>query len=130
MDDNKKDKILIIEDDEHISKIYNIKLKAEGMNVVFASDGIEGLEKVVSENPSLIILDLMIPKKDGFEVLEEIKKMPDRRDIPVIVLSNLGQQSDIDRVMALGAVDYLVKANLSFQDVVVKIQEHCSGCVS
>lgn len=124
MADKTQKKILIIEDDEHISKIYNIKLKAEGMNVTIARDGVEGLEKVISEDPALILLDLMTPKKDGFEVLAEIKKMPDRKDVPVIILSNLGQQSDIDRVMALGAADYLIKANLSFQEVVAKIREY------
>ncbi|OGZ19556.1 MAG: hypothetical protein A2481_00210 [Candidatus Yonathbacteria bacterium RIFOXYC2_FULL_47_9] len=124
MTDNTQKKILIIEDDEHISKIYDIKLKSEGMNVTIARDGVEGLEKVESEDPALILLDLMIPKKDGFEVLAEIKKMPKRKNVPVIVLSNLGQQSDVDRVMALGAVDYLVKANLSFQEVVAKIRQH------
>lgn len=124
MTDNTQKKILIIEDDEHISKIYDIKLKAEGMNVIIARDGVEGLAKVVSEDPVLIMLDLMIPKKDGFEVLAEIKKMPNRKNVPVIVLSNLGQPSDIERVMTLGAVDYLVKANLSFQEVVAKIREH------
>lgn len=124
MADETQKKVLIIEDDEHISKIYNIKLKAEGIDVTIARDGVEGLEKVVSEDPALVLLDLMTPKKDGFEVLAEIKKMPNRKDVPVIILSNLGQQSDIDRVMALGAVDYLVKANLSFQEVVAKIREY------
>lgn len=127
MTDNTQKKILIIEDDEHISKIYDIKLKSEGMNVVIARDGVEGLEKVISEDPALIMLDLMIPKKDGFEVLAEVKKMPNRKNIPVIILSNLGQQSDVERVMALGAVDYLVKANLSFQEVVAKIREHLAN---
>lgn len=121
---DKTKKVLIIEDDEHISKIYNIKLKAEGIDVTIARDGVEGLEKVVSEDPALILLDLMTPKRDGFEVLAEIKKMPNRKDVPVIILSNLGQQSDIDRVMALGAADYLIKANLSFQEVVLKIREY------
>lgn len=121
---DKTKKVLIIEDDEHISKIYNIKLKAEGIDVTIARDGVEGLEKVVSEDPSLVLLDLMTPKKDGFEVLAEIKKMPNRKNVPVIILSNLGQQSDIDRVMALGAADYLIKANLSFQEVVAKIREY------
>lgn len=121
---DKTKKVLIIEDDEHISKIYNIKLKAEGIDVTIARDGVEGLEKVVSEDPALVLLDLMTPKKDGFEVLAEIKKMPNRKDVPVIILSNLGQQSDIDRVMALGAADYLIKANLSFQEVVAKIREY------
>lgn len=127
MTDNTEKKILIIEDDEHISKIYDIKLKAEGMNVVIARDGEEGIQKIVSEDPALILLDLMIPKKDGFEVLAEVKKMPNRKNVPVIILSNLGQQSDVDRVMALGAVDYLVKANLSFGEVVGKIREHLGG---
>ena len=118
-------KALIIEDDEHISKVYEIKLSKEGIDVFIAHDGDEAMVKVL-EKPDVIILDLMIPKKDGFSVLEDIKKNPDLSHIPVIVLSNLGQQQDQDRAMALGANEYLVKVDYPIQDVIEKIKGYLS----
>lgn len=123
MNENKKN-ILIVEDDEHISRVYDIKLSKEGIESSTARDGEEALVKIASEKPSLILLDLMIPKKDGFWVLEEIKKNPDFAKIPVIVLSNLGQQTDQDRALELGAEEYLVKVDTSIQDVVDKVKKY------
>lgn len=119
MDTNKK-KIMVVEDDEHISKVYEIKFAKEGINVVLARDGEEAVVKITAEKPDVILLDLMIPKKDGFGVLEEIKKNPELANIPVIILSNLGQKSDQDRAIALGANEYLVKVDYSIQDVINK----------
>jgi len=119
MDTNKK-KIMVVEDDEHISKVYEIKFAKEGINVVLARDGEEAVVKITAEKPDVILLDLMIPKKDGFGVLEEIKKNPELVNIPVIILSNLGQKSDQDRAIALGANEYLVKVDYSIQDVINK----------
>lgn len=119
MDTNKK-KIMVVEDDEHISKVYEIKFAKEGINVVLARDGEEAVVKITAEKPDVILLDLMIPKKDGFGVLEEIKKNPELINIPVIILSNLGQKSDQDRAIALGANEYLVKVDYSIQDVINK----------
>lgn len=119
MDTNKK-KIMVVEDDEHISKVYEIKFAKEGINVVLARDGEEAVVKITAEKPDVILLDLMIPKKDGFGVLEEIKKNPELVNIPVIILSNLGQKSDQDRALALGANEYLVKVDYSIQDVISK----------
>ena len=121
MSDNKK-KVMIVEDDEHISKVYEIKLAKEGIESSLAKDGEEAVAKITSEKPDLIILDLMIPKKDGFEVLEEIKKNPDTAGIPVIVLSNLGQQTDQDRALHLGANEYLVKVDNPIQEVINKVK--------
>lgn len=115
-------KILIVEDDEHISKVYEIKLAREGFATVLAHDGEEAVEKIVVEKPDLVLLDLMLPKKDGFGVLEDIKKNPNLANIPVIVLSNLGQQSDQDRAMALGAKEYLVKVDYPIQEVIEKVK--------
>mgnify|MGYP001566615088 CR=1 FL=1 len=117
MDENKK-KILIIEDDEHISRIYDLSFSKEGYKTVFAINGEEGLEKIVTEKPDLVILDMMLPKKDGFCVLEEIKKNPELARIPVLITSNLGQKSDLDRARALGANEYLIKVEYSMQEVV------------
>lgn len=119
MDTNKK-KIMVVEDDEHISKVYEIKFAKEGIDVVLARDGEEAVVKITAEKPDVILLDLMIPKKDGFGVLEEIKKNPELVNIPVIILSNLGQKSDQDRALALGANEYLVKVDYSIQEVINK----------
>jgi len=103
-----------------------VKLSKEGYDTVFAVNGEEGIEKITIEKPDLIILDLMVPKKDGFAVLEEIKKNPDLAKIPVLVLSNLGQQSDKDRAIALGANEYMVKVNYSMQEVVDRARSYLS----
>jgi len=121
MDTNNK-KVMIVEDDEHISKVYEIKLAKEGVETSLARDGEEAVVKITAEKPAIILLDLMLPKKDGFWVLEQIKKNPELASIPVIVLSNLGQQSDQDRALALGANEYLVKVNYPIQEVVNKVK--------
>lgn len=121
MDTNNK-KVLIVEDDEHISKVYEIKLAKEGIPTSLARDGEEAVAKITAEKPSVILLDLMLPKKDGFWVLEEIKKNPDVANTPVIILSNLGQKSDQDRALALGASEYLVKVDYSIQEIIDKVK--------
>ncbi|KKU82190.1 MAG: Response regulator receiver protein [Parcubacteria group bacterium GW2011_GWA1_47_8] len=113
---------MIVEDDEHISKVYEIKLAKEGIMTILARDGEEAVMKIIAEKPDVILLDLMIPKKDGFGVLEDIKKKPELASIPVIILSNLGQKSDQDRTLALGANEYLVKVDYSIQDVIDKVK--------
>mgnify|MGYP001613412140 CR=1 FL=1 len=115
-------KVLIIEDDEQISRVYGIKLKQEGIETINAADGEEGLKKIISDKPDVVLLDLMLPGKDGFWVLEELSKKPQLKNIPVIVLSNLGQKTDQERAMKLGAKDYLVKADTSIKEVVDKIK--------
>ena len=89
-----------------------------------AVDGEEGLELAVSEKPDLIILDMILPKMNGFEVLQELKNNPKTKNIPVVILSNLGQESDVDRAMSLGAVDYLIKTDFSINEVVEKISKY------
>ena len=121
MTDNKK-KVLIVEDDEHISRVYEIKLAKEGLTSITARDGEDAIAKIIAERPDLILLDLMLPKKDGFWVLEEMEKNPDLVKIPVIVLSNLGQQKDQDRALELGAEEYLVKVDTSIQEVIDKVK--------
>ncbi|MBI5077798.1 MAG: response regulator [Candidatus Yonathbacteria bacterium] len=115
-------KVMIVEDDEHISKVYEIKLAKEGFATSLAVDGEEAVAKITAEKPDLIILDLMLPKKDGFGVLEDIKKVPALARIPVIVLSNLGQKIDQDRALALGAKEYLVKVDNPIQEVINKVK--------
>ena len=122
MSDNKK--ILVAEDDKFLVKIYQTKLAEQGYEVVIAMDGEDALAKVESEKPDLLILDLIMPKKNGFDVLEEMKQKEELKSIPVVVLSNLGQESDVERVMQAGAVDYIIKANFSIEAVVEKIKKH------
>lgn len=120
-------KVMIVEDDEHISRVYEIKLSKEGIQSSLARDGEEAVEKITKERPQLILLDLMIPKKDGFWVLEQLEKNPDLMKIPVIVLSNLGQKSDQSRALELGAEEYLVKVDTSIQEVVDKVKGYLSS---
>jgi len=118
-------KILLIEDDPSINKVVSTKLAREGFEMAMASDGEEGFRKIKDENPDLIILDIMLPKRDGFWVLEEMKISADiKKGIPVIVLSNLGQPKDIDLAVKLGAKDYLVKTDFSLAALVDKVREH------
>jgi DNA-binding response OmpR family regulator len=118
----KKPKILVVEDDQFLRKIYITKLTQENFDVLTAIDGEEALAAPKKETPDIILLDLILPKIDGFEVLRELKNNPETRNIPVIILSNLGQQSDIERGRKLGAIDYLVKSQFSINEVVNKIK--------
>jgi len=115
-------KVIVVEDDDHISKVYEIKLAKEGFDVILARDGEEAVTKITAEKPDLILLDLMLPKKDGFGVLEDIKKVPELARIPVLILSNLGQKSDQERAIVLGANEYLVKVDYPIQEIVDKVK--------
>jgi len=121
---NQKPKILLIEDDHFLSKIYQNRLTSEGFEVTIALEGEDGLAKIKSLAPDLILLDLVLPKKDGFEILSEMKMDQRLKKIPVIILSNLGQESDIEKGKALGAIDYLIKTDLPMDEVVKKIKFH------
>lgn len=119
-----KIKIVIVEDDQFLAKVLMFRLEEEGFYVALAANGETAIETIKNENPAIVLLDLLLPKKSGFEVLEEMKSDEVIKNIPVIILSNLGQQTDIDKGIQLGAIDYLVKANFSIQDIVLKIKEH------
>lgn len=116
-------KILVVEDDSFLSQMYSAKLKLEGYQVLAAFDGEKALRLVKKDRPDLILLDLMLPKKNGFDVLAELKQVAETAAIPVIVLSNLGQKSDIDRCWELGAADYLIKAHFIPSEVINKIKQ-------
>ncbi|HSE60706.1 MAG TPA: response regulator, partial [Candidatus Saccharimonadales bacterium] len=106
-------KIVLADDEQFIAIAYNDALQRAGYTVFVASNGEEALELIQKETPDLILLDLMMPKKDGFEVLSIIKADPALKNIPVLVLSNLSQPSDEVEVRKQGAVDFLVKAEMS-----------------
>lgn len=116
--------ILLVEDEQSLLKIYSNKLRHSGFNVSVAISGDEALRKAETEGPDLILLDLMLPGKDGFAVLEELKLKDITKDIPVVILSNLGQESDRARGTALGAIDYLVKSDVGLMDLVAKVNHY------
>lgn len=115
-------KILIIEDDKFLRELIAKKLMKEGYDTVEAVDGEEGIKKIKEEKPDLILLDLILPGIDGFEVLSRAKEDPALSKIPVIILSNLGQREDIDKGLGLGAIDYLIKAHFTPGEIVEKIR--------
>ena len=116
-------KILLIEDNPAMNKVYRNRLTSEGFEVISAMDGQAGLD-ALKEKPDLVLLDLIMPKMDGFDVLVEIRKKHSKKALPVIILSNLGQKSDIEKADKLGSTDYLVKADFSLVDAVKRIRQH------
>lgn len=120
---NYKAKVLIVDDDAFLSGIYATKLELEGFQVVTGRDGEEALKLAASEKPDLILLDVLMPKLDGFEVLKRLKADPATKDAPVIMLTNLGQKEDIEKGMEEGAVDYLIKAHFVPAEAVDKIKK-------
>lgn len=116
--------ILIVEDDFFVTRAYTIKFEKENFNVNSIGDGeaaIEFLKK--NPLPDLIMLDLMIPKKSGFEVLKEIRENNDWKKVPVVILSNLGQEEEIKKGKEFGVVDYIIKAETSIEEVIVRIKK-------
>src|SRR3990167_7289875 len=115
--------VLLAEDDKFLSTAMGDKLTREGFTVLKAMNGVEAVTMAKAEHPYLILLDLIMPQKTGFEVLSELRLDPATRDIPVIILSNLGQEVDIKKARDLGAIDYLVKSDVEIKTVVAKIKE-------
>jgi two-component system alkaline phosphatase synthesis response regulator PhoP len=118
-----KGKILIIEDDRYISKMYQLKLSLEGYEVVVAENGREGVDKVKEMMPDIILLDILMPELDGFEVLKIVKGEEATKKIPVLIMSNLGQEDHIQKGMQMGAVGYIVKSQYTPSKVVEKIKD-------
>lgn len=121
--ENKDIKILIVEDDSFLVDMYTTKFELEGFQVISAEDGEKGLELAQSERPHVILLDILMPKMDGFTTLEELKKDDATKDIPVILLTNLGQKEDVKKGFELGAAGYLIKAHFMPSEVVDKIKK-------
>jgi two-component system response regulator RpaA len=109
----KKIRVLLVEDEPALRDIYSTKLDIEGFEVIAAADGVEGFDKAVQNLPDIVLLDLILPIKDGFDVLKDLKANPATTHIPVVILSNLGQPYEVKRGIALGAEDFLTKANLT-----------------
>ena len=114
-------KILLVEDDRFLIKAVYTKLTQKGFEVILANDGDEAISKAKTEKPEIVLLDMVLPKKSGFEVLRELKGNPETASIPVFILSNLAQDQDIQEGKALGAEDYIVKSNTSLSAIVDKV---------
>ena len=123
MNSNKNKKILVIEDEATLQKALNEVLSEDGYKVVSSLDGLRGLELAKEENPDLILLDIILPKMDGFEVLKRIQEDDKISQIPVIILTNLSDVNDIQKALDLGATTYLVKADFHLEDVLKKIEK-------
>ena len=121
--EKKNKKILIIEDDIFISEMYMTKFKSCGWNVYTAENGHTGLKKSLEKIPDVILLDIIMPRMDGFEMLKAIKKDKILKNIPVIILSNLGQKEEIKKGLDLGADDYIIKAHFTPQEIVEKVEK-------
>jgi len=115
-------RILLAEDDRFLRRAAEATLRKHGFVVLTAVDGEEALRLAREEAPDLILLDLIMPKLQGFEVLRALKQEPATAGIPVIVLSNLGQDSDIQQALEAGALAYIIKAHLPLQDLIVRVQ--------
>ncbi len=120
-------RILLAEDDRFLRKAAEATLRQHGFSVVTAVDGEEALRLAQAETPALILLDLIMPKIQGFEVLRALKANPATAAIPVIVMSNLGQPQDVQQALDAGAITYLIKANLSLQDLVTRVEHTLKG---
>jgi len=118
-------KILLVEDDLFLSSLLKNRLLKEGFEVSLARDGDEALNLLKTNKPDLVLLDIILPKKSGFEVMEEIRQDPQMhgQELPIIIISNLGQPEDILRSQELGAVEYFIKAKTSIDELVQKIKE-------
>jgi len=119
-----KKRVLIAEDDPLINKMYKTKLASEGYDVVSVSDGEQALNEATKNSLNLILLDIMMPKLSGLDMLERLRQTQDGKNIPVIVLSNLSNQEEIEKAKALGAKDYLVKADHTPSQVIAKIKQY------
>ncbi len=118
-----KTSVLIVEDDAFLSNIYKTKFEMEGFAVTIADDGEAGFAIAKSKKPDIILLDILMPKMDGFMVLKELKADPKTQNIPVILLTNLGQKDDVTKGLKMGAADYLIKAHFKPSEIVEKVKK-------
>ena len=116
--------MLLIEDDPFLTRAYEVKFESEGINLAVTTNGEEGLARMRAQKPQLILLDLMMPKKSGFEVLKEMQQDPNLKDIPVIVLTVFGREEDVRSTLALGAKEYFIKTETKLDDVVKSAKKY------
>ena len=116
-------KILIVEDEEYIAEMYKIRFEMSGYEIVLAADGQEGIDMAIKEKPDLVLLDLVMPNKNGYQVLEELRANPETKGLKIFILSNLGQKEEIDKGLSLGADGFYVKAHMTPTELLDKIKE-------
>jgi DNA-binding response OmpR family regulator len=115
--------VLLVEDDRFLRRAAEASLRQAGFTVALAGDGEEALRQVAAVKPAIVLLDLIMPKLQGFEVLRRLKAAPATASIPVVVTSNLGQETDVKQAMNLGAAAYFIKSNLSLQELVAVVRD-------
>lgn len=121
---DKKKKILLVEDDNALAKVYSTRLEMEGFDVLRVDNGEDALSRAQEYRPDLVVLDVMMPKINGFDVLDILRNTPEFASTPVVMLTALSQAKDKERAQALGADDYLVKSQVVISDVVSRIKHH------
>lgn len=119
--------VLLVEDDAFLNSLLKNKLEKSGVSVNLVTDGEEALKVLETFKPKLVLLDLILPKRSGFEVLEAMQSNPQLNQIPVIILSNLGQESDVTKGRQLGAIEYFIKAKTSIDELVIKVEGYLEG---
>lgn len=124
MDDQKQKMILLVEDDDNLASVYETRLQAEGFATKRVANGEDALAAALQAKPDLILLDVMMPKVSGFDVLDILRNTPETQNVKVIMLTALSQDSDKERAEALGVNDYLIKSQVVIADVVEKIKQH------
>lgn len=115
--------VLLVEDDTFLANIYKTKFEMEKFKITVTDNGESGLQEAKKKKPDIILLDILLPKMDGFTVLQKLKEDEETKDIPVIMLTNLGQKDDVDKGFELGAVDYLIKAHFKPSETVEKVKK-------
>lgn len=118
-----KSKILIVEDDSFLLNMYATKFEMEGFEVIMAEDGEKGLRLAKKEMPDMILLDILLPRMNGFEVLKALKEDEQTKDLKVLLLTNLSQRAEVDQGFDMGAVEYLIKAHFMPSEVVAKVKK-------
>lgn len=119
--------VLVVEDEDFLVRALKDNLESEGYSVSIAMDGEAAFDELRKKKPSLVLLDILLPKKNGFDVLKEIRQSPEWQLIPVVMLSNLGEDSEIKKALDLGANDYFVKSQHPIQEVIEKVREYLQG---
>ena len=123
MNEEQKLKIILVEDDPFLASMYVSKLETANYEIMSEEDGKKGYELIAKEKPDLVLLDILLPGMDGFEVLKKLKDNEELKNIPVILLTNLGQKNDVEKGLDLGADDYLIKAHVTPSEVIEKIKK-------
>ncbi len=123
-------KVVLVEDDSLMSGILSRHLISEGLTVILVSDGNKAFERIQAEQPGVVLLDIVLPGVNGFDILQQLKQDTSTKSIPVLILSNLGSQEDIEKGMSLGADAYLVKANNMVEEITKKVQAILTRSIS